>query len=44
MRGQLLADPSWEAAERRLTRQDVEQAEALVVCNALRGVLPAVLT
>jgi para-aminobenzoate synthetase / 4-amino-4-deoxychorismate lyase len=43
MRGQLLADPSWEAAERRLTRQDVEQAEALVVCNALRGVLPAVL-
>lgn len=43
MRGQLLADPSWEAAERRLTREDVEQAEALVVCNALRGVLPAVL-
>ncbi len=44
MRGQLLADPSWEAAERRLTREDVEQAEALVVCNALRGVLPAVLS
>ncbi|WP_374569478.1 chorismate-binding protein [Ideonella sp.] len=43
MRGQLLADPSWEAGERRLTREDVEQAEALVVCNALRGVLPAVL-
>jgi len=44
MRGQLLADPGCDAAERRLTREDVERAEALVVCNALRGVLPAVLT
>ncbi|HEX5686019.1 MAG TPA: chorismate-binding protein [Ideonella sp.] len=43
MRGQLLADPNWDAAERRLTREDVEQAEALVVCNALRGVLRAAL-
>lgn len=41
MRAQLLADPAWRAEERRLTRADVEQAEALVVCNALRGVLPA---
>ncbi|MEK8029851.1 bifunctional anthranilate synthase component I family protein/class IV aminotransferase [Ideonella sp. DXS29W] len=41
MRGQLLADAAWNAAERRLTRADVEQAEALVVCNALRGALEA---
>ncbi|MFZ5547661.1 MAG: chorismate-binding protein [Pseudomonadota bacterium] len=43
MRAQLLADPAWAAAERRLTREDVERAEALVVCNALRGALPATL-
>ncbi|MFO1337968.1 MAG: bifunctional anthranilate synthase component I family protein/class IV aminotransferase [Burkholderiaceae bacterium] len=43
MRATLLADPAWAAAERRLTRADVERAEALVVCNALRGALPAVL-
>ena len=42
-RGQLLADEQFGAAERRLVREDVEQAEALLVCNALRGALPAVL-
>lgn len=41
MRGVLLDDPAWGAAERRLTRADVERAEALVVCNALRGALLA---
>jgi para-aminobenzoate synthetase / 4-amino-4-deoxychorismate lyase len=43
MRAELLADPSWAAGERRLTLADLAQAEAIVVCNALRGALPAVL-
>jgi len=41
MRGCLLADPVWAAAERSLSRHDLQRAEAIVVCNALRGVLPA---
>ncbi|HEV8690866.1 MAG TPA: aminotransferase class IV, partial [Ideonella sp.] len=41
MRAELLADPTWGAAERSLTREDVESAEDLMVCNALRGALPA---
>jgi para-aminobenzoate synthetase/4-amino-4-deoxychorismate lyase len=41
MRAQLLADPAWAAAERSLTLADLRAAEAIVVCNALRGVLPA---
>lgn len=41
MRGVLLDDPAWAAGERRLTRQDLRASEAIVVCNALRGVLPA---
>jgi len=41
MRGLLLAAPVWRAAERSLTRTDLKRAQALVVCNALRGVLPA---
>ena len=41
MRGRLLADPVWAAIERSLSRQDLRRAEAIVVCNALRGVLPA---
>jgi para-aminobenzoate synthetase / 4-amino-4-deoxychorismate lyase len=41
MRAVLLADPAWNATEQRLTRADLDRAEALVVCNALRGVLPA---
>jgi para-aminobenzoate synthetase/4-amino-4-deoxychorismate lyase len=43
MRAELLADPAFGAAERRLTRAETERAEALVVCNALHGALPAVL-
>jgi para-aminobenzoate synthetase/4-amino-4-deoxychorismate lyase len=41
MRAVMLADPAWAATERRLTRADLDRAEALVVCNALRGVMPA---
>jgi para-aminobenzoate synthetase/4-amino-4-deoxychorismate lyase len=43
MRSVLLDDPNWNASERRLTRCDVLAAEALVLCNALRGALPATL-
>ena len=41
MRGLLLEDPAWAAAERPLTRADLARAEAVVVCNALRGAVPA---
>ncbi|HEX3141028.1 MAG TPA: aminotransferase class IV, partial [Rhizobacter sp.] len=41
MRAQLLADTAWGAAERSLTLDDLHRAQAIVVCNALRGVLPA---
>jgi para-aminobenzoate synthetase/4-amino-4-deoxychorismate lyase len=41
MRGVLLADPAWDARERSLTRADLARAEGLIVCNALRGALPA---
>lgn len=41
MRAVLLADPSWAAGERHLTRGDLLAAEAIVVCNALRGPLAA---
>lgn len=41
MRAVLLEDPSWQARERSLSRDDLLRAEAIVVCNALRGALPA---
>lgn len=41
MRSVLLADPDWDAQERMLTLDDLRYAEAVVVCNALRGALPA---
>lgn len=41
MREQLLADAEWSAADRSLTIDDLHRAQAIVVCNALRGVLPA---
>jgi para-aminobenzoate synthetase/4-amino-4-deoxychorismate lyase len=41
MRGVLLEDAELRAAERVLTRADVLHAEAILVCNALRGALPA---
>ena len=40
MRAVLLDDPAWSASECRLTRADLQRAEEIVVCNALRGVLP----
>ena len=41
MRGVLLDDPAWAARERTLTRDDLQRAQQLMVCNALRGALPA---
>jgi para-aminobenzoate synthetase/4-amino-4-deoxychorismate lyase len=41
MRALLLEDPMWDATERTLTRDDLRAAEAICVCNALRGALPA---
>ncbi|MEJ2768974.1 aminodeoxychorismate synthase component I [Mycetohabitans sp. B46] len=41
MRSVLLADPAWQAIERPITRADFERRDALVVCNALRGAMPA---
>jgi para-aminobenzoate synthetase/4-amino-4-deoxychorismate lyase len=41
MRARLLADPGWATVERSLTLADLRRAQAIVVCNALRGVLPA---
>ena len=41
MRGLVLADPRWQAAERRLGAADLARAEALMACNALRGTLSA---
>ena len=41
MRGVLLDDAAFAAGERVLTRADVLNAEALLICNALRGALPA---
>jgi para-aminobenzoate synthetase/4-amino-4-deoxychorismate lyase len=41
MRSVLLEDADLGAAERVLTRGDVLNAEALMVCNALRGAVPA---
>ena len=43
MRASLLDDPTWLASERSLTLDDVRGAQKLVFCNALRGVMPALL-
>lgn len=43
LRAALLADPAWALTERTLWPHELAGAEALAVCNALRGVLPAVL-
>ncbi len=42
-RAAMLADPAWNAQETIITRPMLARAEAIVVCNALRGALPAVL-
>lgn len=41
MRKVLLDDPAWSATERLLTLGDLRIAEEVMVCNALRGALPA---
>lgn len=41
MRGLLLDDPGWAVQERTLRWADLQRAEAIVVCNALRGALKA---
>jgi para-aminobenzoate synthetase/4-amino-4-deoxychorismate lyase len=43
IRGVLLDAPAWNASERIITRAMLEQADDIVVCNALRGPLRAVL-
>jgi para-aminobenzoate synthetase/4-amino-4-deoxychorismate lyase len=41
MRQVLLEDAAMQARERTLTQAELLRAEALVICNALRGALPA---
>ena len=41
MRALLLEDPAWAATARSITWDELQRAEAIVVCNALRGVLVA---
>ncbi|MFA9274220.1 MAG: aminodeoxychorismate synthase component I [Candidatus Aquirickettsiella gammari] len=41
MRGVLLEDSQLQATEKSLTLQDLQQADEILVCNALRGVLKA---
>jgi branched-subunit amino acid aminotransferase/4-amino-4-deoxychorismate lyase len=36
-------DPQWRLQERELTWGDLQHADDLAVCNALRGVMRAVL-
>lgn len=43
MRSVLLEDPAWQAVEAPVTLDDLRNAEEIVVCNALRGVLHATL-
>jgi len=43
MRGVLLDDPAWNAIEVPITRETLSRAQEIVVCNALRGPLRAVL-
>jgi para-aminobenzoate synthetase/4-amino-4-deoxychorismate lyase len=39
MRGVLLEDPAWNAIECPISRETLERAQEIVVCNALRGPL-----
>lgn len=43
MRAVLLGAPAWQASERVITRAMLEEADDIVVCNALRGPLRAVI-
>jgi para-aminobenzoate synthetase/4-amino-4-deoxychorismate lyase len=42
MRSALLDDPAWAATERELSLEDLHNAEEIVVCNALRGAVRAI--
>jgi para-aminobenzoate synthetase/4-amino-4-deoxychorismate lyase len=42
MRAALLDDPAWMASERDLSLEDLRNAQQIIVCNALRGALQAV--
>ncbi|MGK5077463.1 aminodeoxychorismate synthase component I [Janthinobacterium sp. HLX7-2] len=42
-RAAMLADPAWDAQETIITRAMLAQAQTIVVCNALRGAIAAVL-
>lgn len=41
MRAVVLADPAWAASERTITREQLRRADAVILCNALRGTVPA---
>jgi len=41
MRAAILNDPSMKAREANLTIADVSSANEIMVCNALRGMIPA---
>ncbi|WP_246542264.1 aminodeoxychorismate synthase component I [Collimonas antrihumi] len=41
MRSVVLNDPAWDASERSLSMDDLLAAEQIMVCNALRGAMPA---
>ena len=43
MRAVLLEAPAWQASERVITRAMLEEADDIVVCNALRGPLRALI-
>ena len=43
MRSVVLDDPAWNASERSLDLEDLLAAEQIMVCNALRGTMPATL-
>ena len=44
MRSVLLDDPAWAAREAPLTLDDLRRADRIIVCNALRGPLDAILS
>jgi len=41
MRSVLLADAAYAASERSITRDELRRAEAVMICNALRGAVHA---
>jgi para-aminobenzoate synthetase/4-amino-4-deoxychorismate lyase len=43
MRSRLLTDPQMKPAERSLSLDDLMQAEEIIVCNALRGMIPVII-